>query len=312
MMFVSLLITGGACAQSKFPAKPVRVVIAFTAGGTPDTLARLIGPRMADALGQPFVLENRPGAGGTIAAAIVAKALPDGYTLLAHSAGHAVNAALNPKLPYDSFKDFSGVANIGFSTTAIVVSPSLGVKTVKELIALAHTLPGKFFFGSAGAGSGTHFNAERFRILANIKAVHVALKGQPEMLIEIVAGRVHYGSAGLGPAMSLIKEGRLLPLAMLPQRTPLFPDVPALPEVLPGAARDGFQMWLAPAGTPLATRTLLSSEMAKVLARPDVKERLAANAFIVQHSLPEETERHLKADIASFTKLAIDAGMRPR
>ena len=313
---VATLACGPAHAQpnfaTKYPSKPIRLIVAFTAGGTPDTLARLLGPRVGDALGQPVVIENRPGAGGALAAAIVAKAPADGYTLLAASPGHAINAALQPRLPYDAVRDFSGVANIGYSTVALVVSPTLGPKSVKALIALGQSLPGKFFFGSAGAGSGTHMNGERFRIAANIKAVHVAFKGQPEFLIEIVAGRVHCGVAGLGPAMSLIKENRLLPLAVLPQRTSLLPEVPALSEVLPGAARDGFQMWLAPAGTPLAIRQQLSREVARVLATPEVKERLQNVAFQVHHSAPEDTERLLRADIASFTKLAIDAGMRAK
>ena len=310
-MFTALA-SGSAQAQQKFPSKPIRLIVSFTAGGTPDTLARMLGPRISESLGQPIVIENRPGAGGALAAAIVAKAPADGYTLLAASPGHAINAALQPNLPYHPVNDFAGVANIGYSTVALVVSPTLGPKTVKELVALGHSLPGKFFFGSAGAGSGTHMNGERFRIVAGIKAVHVAFKGQPEFLIEIVAGRVHYGVAGLGPSMSLIKEGRLLPLAVLPQRTPLLPEVPALSDILPGAARDGFQLWLAPANTPLVIRNQLSREIARVLALPEVKERLTNVAFQVHHSPPEETERLLRADIASFTKLATDAGMRAK
>jgi len=310
-LLLTALTSGNALSQQKYPVKPIRLIVSFSAGGTPDTLARLLGPRLSEALGQPIVIENRPGAGGALAAAIVAKAPADGYTLLAVSPGHAINAALQPKLPYDSIKDFSGVSNIGYSTLVLVVSPTLGPKTVKELIALGHALPGKFFFGSAGAGSGTHMNGERFRLLANIKAVHVAFKGQPEFLIEVVAGRVHYGVAGLGPAMPLIKERRLLPLAALPG-TALLPDVPAMADVLPGAGRDGFQAWLAPAGTPLAIRNQLNKEIAKVLAQPEVKDRLQNVSFHVHHSTPEETERFLRADIASFTKLATDAGMRAK
>ena len=182
-------------AQQKYPAKPIRLVVAFTAGGVPDMLARLLGPRVGESLGQPLVIENRPGAGGTIAASVVAKAAPDGYTLLATSNALAISAALQPNLSYDPLKDFSAVASIGYSTSALVVAPALGVKSVKELIALAHAQPGKIFFGSAGSGSGTHISAERFRYAAGIKAVHVAFKGQPEFIIEIVAGRVHFGMA---------------------------------------------------------------------------------------------------------------------
>ncbi len=306
------LASGSAQAQQKYPTKPIRLVVAFTAGGTPDTLARLIGPRMSETFGQPVVIENRPGAGGTIAANIVAKAAPDGYTLLGTSNAFAITAALQPNLPYDPLKDFSGVASIGFSTTALIVAPSLGIKSAKELIALSHAQPGKILFGSAGAGSGTHINAERFRFAAGMKAVHVAFKGQPEFIIEIVAGRVHFGMAGLGPAMPLIKDGRLLPLVMVPNRTPLFPDVPAITEVLPGAGRDGSQMWLAPAGAPRAVLQQISREIARILALPEVKERLQNIAFHIAPATPEETDRMLRSDIAAFNKVVQDAGLRPR
>ncbi len=302
----------GAHAQQKYPAKPIRLIVSFSAGGTPDTLARLLGPRVSEALSQPIVIENRPGAGGTLATNIVAKAPADGYTLLAVSPGFAITAAMQPNLPYDPLKDFSAVANIGFSTLALVVAPSLGVKSVKELIALAHAQSGKVFFGSAGAGSGTHMNGERFRLVAGIKAVHVAFKGQPEFLIEVMAGRVQYGVAGLGPAMPMIKEGRLLPLAVLPARTVLLPDVPAMSDVLAGAARDGSQAWLAPAGTPRAILHQISRELARALAQPDVKERLQNIAFHVAHSPPEETDRLIRGDIASFNKLVRDAGLRAK
>jgi tripartite-type tricarboxylate transporter receptor subunit TctC len=304
--------SGIAQSPQKYPTKPIRLVVAFTAGGTPDTLARLLGPRLSETFGQPVVIENRPGAGGALAAGIVAKAAPDGYTLLATSPGFSVVAALQPNLPYDPLKDFAGVANIGFSTNALVVAPSLGVKTAKELIALGHAQPGRIFFGSAGAGSATHINAERFRLAAGIKAVHVGFKGQPEFLIEIVAGRVQFGMAGLGPALGLIRDGRLLLLAVVPNRTPLFPEVPALSEILPGAGRDGFQAWLAPAGTPMAIRQQLSREIARILALPEVRERLQNVAFHIAPGTPEETDKSLRTDIQSFTKLVHDAGLRTK
>jgi len=303
---------GIAHAQQKYPTKPIRLVVAFTAGGTPDTLARLIGPRLSETFGQSIVIENRPGAGGTIAANIVAKAAPDGYTLLATSPAFAVSAALQPSLPYDPLRDFSGVSNIGYSTTGLVVAPSLGIKSAKELIALGHAQPGKILFGSAGAGSATHMNAERFRFAAGIKAVHVGFKGQPEFLIEIIAGRVHFGMAGLGPSLGLIKDGRLLLLAVVPNRTPLLPEVPALSEILPGAGRDGSQMWLAPAGTPRAILQQLSREMARILELPEVRERLQSVAFHIAPSTPGETDRMVRNDIAAFNKLVRDAGLRAR
>jgi tripartite-type tricarboxylate transporter receptor subunit TctC len=310
---VAIAASSNAIAQKResYPAKPIRLVVAFTPGGTPDTLARLVAPKISENWKQPVVIENRPGAGGTIASTIVAKAPPDGYTLLAHSNGFAITAALTPNLPYDPLKDFTGVASLGYSTTVLVVAPQLGVKSVKELIALANAQPGKVFFGSAGAGSGTHFNSERFKLAAGIKATHVAFKGQPEFILEIVAGRVQFGVAGLGPAMAHIKEGRLIPLAVvLPERAPSLPDVPAAPEVLPGWGRDGLsQVWLAPTGTPRSIVNQLNSEVARVLALPDVKERLQSYDFHVTRITPEEIDKQLRIDIASFRKVGIAAGL---
>ena len=302
--------TGMAQTKQAYPVKPIRLVVAFSAGGTPDTLARMIGPRMGENWKQPVVIENRPGAGGAVATAIVAKAPPDGYTLLAHSPGFSITAAITPNLPYDPVKDFVCVAQLGYSTTVLIVAPSLGVKSVKELIALANAQPGKIFFGSAGAGSSTHLNAERFKLATGIRTVHVGFKGQPEFLLEVVAGRVHYGVAGLGPAMAHIKEGRLIPLAVtLPQRSPVLPDVPAAPEVAKGWGRDGSQAWLAPAGTPRAIINQLNREASRILALPEVKERLQSYDFNVLTSTPEECDRTLRSDIDTFRKVGLAAGL---
>jgi tripartite-type tricarboxylate transporter receptor subunit TctC len=306
-------VPGFSQAQHKFPTKPIRLVVAFSAGGTPDTLARMMGPKMSESWNQPVVVENRPGAGGTIAAATVAKAAPDGYTLLATSPGFAITAALQPNLPYDPLKDFAGVAQIGYSTTVLVVAPALGVKSVKELIALAHAQPGKILFGSAGAGSATHMGGERFKLAAGIKAVHVGFKGQPEFLLEIVAGRVHYRVAGLGPAMPHIKEGRLLALVVTtPQRAKALPDVPTSAEVLPGFGRDGSQAWLAPAGTPRPTLNQISREIARILALPDVRERLQGVDFHIAPSTPDEFDKILRADVEIFSKVGKAAGLIPK
>lgn len=317
---LALCISAPAFAQTKqaastgsghaYPTKPIRLVVAFSAGGTPDTLARMIAPRMSENWKQPVIVENRPGAGGALAAAIVAKAAPDGYTLLASSPGFSITAALTPNLPYDSIRDFVGVAQLGYSTSVLVVAPSLGVKSAKDLIALARAQPGKIFFGSAGGGSSTHMNAERFKLAAGINTIHVGFKGQPEFLLEIVAGRVHYGVAGLGPALGHIKEGRLLPLAVaLPQRSSVLPDVPAAPEVLKGWGRDGSQAWLAPAGTPRPILQQINREVVRILSLPEVKERLQSYDFHVVPSTPEEYDKILRADIEIFRQVGKAAGL---
>ncbi len=299
--------------QQKYPVKPIRLIVAFTAGGTSDILARMITPGMGEAWGQPVVIEPRPGAGGSIAAAIVSKATPDGYTLLSTSAAIAIGAVLNTNLPYDLRKDFSGIAELGYSTTVLVVSPSLGVKTVKEFIALANTRPGRLLFGSTGAFTSTHLSSERFRHAAGIKAQHVGFKGQPEFLIEIAADRVQFGSPGLMVAMPLIKDGKLVPLVVAtPQRSPVLPDVPSAAEVLPGWGRDGSQAWFAPAGTPRAIRQQISREIARNLALPEVRERLQNLGFHIAPTTPEEHEKNLRTDIEVFTRIVKEAGLKAK
>jgi tripartite-type tricarboxylate transporter receptor subunit TctC len=311
-----LAVTGASAASQSgqaYPSKPIRIVVAFSAGGTPDTLARMLGPKMSEAWKQPVVIDNRPGAGGTIAAALVARAPADGYTLLATSPGFAVTAALQPSLPYDPLKDLMGVAPLGYNLNVLVVSPASGVKSVKELIALAKAQPGKVFFGSAGAGSATHMNGERFRLAAGIKVQHVAFKGQPEFLIEVAAGRIHYGVAGMGPALTLIRDGKLLALAVVsPARSRVLPEVPTAAEVLPGWDRTGTQMWLAPAGTPRAVVNRINSEVARILGLPDIRQRLESYDFQIVTSTPEELDRMLRTDIEVFARITKEAGLRPQ
>lgn len=310
-----LLVTmsGVARAQQEYPAKPIRLVIAFGPGSASDILSRLIAAKMSDAWGQPIVYENRVGAGGSLGAAIVAKAAPDGYTLLATSVSFAINAALRTDLTYDSIKGFAGVSEIGYGTGVIVASPALGVKSVADLVALSKAKPGFLLFGTAGAGSGTHMGAERFKAVTGIKAQHVAFKGQPEFIIEIMAGRIHFASTGLTVALPFIRDGKLVALVVnRPDRSPLVPDVPSVPEAAPGWGRDGAFAWLAPAGTPLAIRTKVSAAMRRALALPDIKERLDNLGFQPAPTTPEEHERNLRADIETFTKIARQIGLRTK
>jgi len=304
---------GAAQPQQKFPVKPIRLIVAFTAGGTSDILARLVAPGINEAFGHPIVIEPRPGAGGQLAAAMVAKAPTDGYTLLSTSGAIAIGAALSNNLPYDVLKDFAGVGELGYGTTVLVVSPSLGVKTVKEFIAAAHARPGKFLFGSTGALTSTHLSGERVRTAAGIKAQHVGFKGQVEFVIEVVADRVHYGCPGLMVALPLIRDGKLVPLAVAgTQRSPVLPDVPAASEVLPGWGRDGSQAWLAPAATPRWVRERISKELARSLALPEVKEKLNNMGFQVASSTPDQHEKNLRSDIEVFSRIVKDTGLKPK
>ncbi len=311
LVLAAILLTSGPMqAQQKYPTKPVRLVVSTTPGSTPDILARLIGPKLSEFWNQPVVIENRPGAGGTLAAAMVANAAPDGYTIHIVSPAFAIRAALFPDLPYDSLKDFATLGDIGFSNSVIVAAPALGLKTVKEFIAYANANSGKVFFGSAGAGTATHMSGERFRFAAGIKAQHVGFKGQSEFQIEIVAGRIQFGSTGLTAALGLIKDGKLQPLAVA-QRTALLPDTLSYAESIPGWTRDGTQSLLAPAGTPLAIRQQINRDLARALELPDIKERLNGVAFQITHTTVDAHERNLRTDIATFSKVVKEAGLRP-
>ena len=294
-----------ACAQQKFPAKPIRIVIPSTPGATPDILARLIGNKMSDNWGQPVVIDNRP---AVIAASTVAKSAPDGYTLMLTGPNIAIRAALMPNLPYDTLKDFAGVTEIGFSNTVVVVGPGLGVKSVKELVAYTEARPGKIFFATAAAGGADHMTVERFKFAAGIKAQHVSFKGQAESLIETVAGRSHFTTAGLTAALSFIKDGKLVALVQL---VPGLPGVPLAADVAPQWKQMGSQAILAPTGTPLAIRQQIGKEVARILSLPDIRERLNAVAFHIAPTTPEEHERKLRADIAAFTKVIKDIGLKP-
>jgi tripartite-type tricarboxylate transporter receptor subunit TctC len=299
--------------QQKFPTKPVRLVVGFSPGSSTDITARMIGPKLSELWGQPVVIENRAGAGSTLANALVAQSTPDGHTLVIVSTSFAINAVIQRNLPYDALKDFRGVTLIGAPTGALTVAPSLGVRTIKEFIALAQERPGKIIFASTGAGSGIHFTTERLNMIAGIKGVHVAFKGQPELIIEVVAGRVHYGIPSLGPALSFIKDGRLLALAVLiPKRSAILPDVPALLEILPTFERDAGHAIMAPARTPTAIVNQVSRDVARVLEMPDVKERMLAIGFETSPTTPEEYDRLVRGYIETFTRIAKQVGLIPK
>jgi tripartite-type tricarboxylate transporter receptor subunit TctC len=279
MLLTGAVLTTAAYAQSaaKYPVKPVRM-LSGAFGSPSDIAARTLGPKLSEMWGQPVVIENRPGAAGTIAATILSQA---------------------------------GVTQIGYSTSVLPVLPTLGPKTLKEFIAYAQARPGKILFSSGGGGSSTHLAAERFNFAAGIKAVHVGFKGTPDALIEVAGGRVQYCLVGLGSALSLIKNGRLLPLAVsTPQRSPLLPDVPAIEEVVPGYGHDGSHSLLAPAGTPMALRNKISRDVARVFEQPDVKEKMRAQDYHLVPTTPLEHDKILRAQIQSFVDIARRVGLK--
>jgi tripartite-type tricarboxylate transporter receptor subunit TctC len=295
---------------ANFPIRPIRVVIPFTPGSNSDMLARLIGPKMLERWGQQVVVDNRPGAGGAIAGGIVSSATADGHTLMLSSSGFSTSAALGLKLPYDPLRDFAGVTQVASTANVLVVGSSLGVKSAKELIALAKQKPGQINFASSGVGSGTHYTGELFKLAANMNVVHVPFKGTPEALTDTMAGRVHYYFSPVMPALPLIKSGRLLALGVTTtDRVPLLPDVPSLGETaLSGFKYDGwFGIW-APAKTPRKTISTIAREVARILDLPDVKERIVSQGATPKSSSPQELDQLVRSEVETRTKVLKASG----
>jgi tripartite-type tricarboxylate transporter receptor subunit TctC len=287
------------------------LVVGFPPGSSTDTTARIMAPKLAEIWGKPVVMENRSGAAGSVATMLVAQATPDGHTILYASASFAITAVLRTNTGYDPLRDFISVAQVGFPTSVIAVAPSLGVKSIKELIALAAERQGKLLYGTPGASSSGRMSIESFRVAAGMKSTHVAFKGQPEILVELLAGRVHYAVISLGPGLGLIREGRLLPLAVItPKRSPLLPDVPALSEILPNFKRDAAHTLLVPAKTPRAVVSKINKDVGQALESPDVRKQIESIDFVVAHTSPEETDRLLRVQLVTFDELARAVGLK--
>jgi len=317
MRFASLLLAAAvACATpasaETWPTKPVKIVVPFTPGSATDIVARAVTERLTPALGQPVIVENRPGAGGTIGAAAVAASPPDGYTLLVHSSGHAANPALFAHLSYDTINDFAGITALANLPNVLIVAPDKGIKNVAELIALAKSRPGEINFASAGIGSATHINAEKFRARAGFEAVHVPYRGTPEALTDTMTGRIDFFFAPLVAAFPFIKEGKVLALAVgTSTRSPLLPDVPTTVES--GVPDSQYDFWiglLAPAKTPREIIDRLYHETSKALASTELRDRLTALGATPMQMTPQEFDAYVKKDVASVGELVRAAGIK--
>jgi tripartite-type tricarboxylate transporter receptor subunit TctC len=311
-MMASFAVAGAATAQQKFPTKPIRMLVPFTPGSQTDILARWMGEKVTESSGHQVVVDNRPGAGGTIASQYVLGANPDGHTLMMISTGHAGNATLYSKLPYDTVKDFSGVTRVASVPNLLVVPPSLGVKSVKELIALAKSKPGQFNFGSAGVGSGTQINGEMFKVVTGIEVTHVPYKGAPEALNETIAGRVQFCFTPILVAAGQVKAGRVVALAVsTAKRSPMFPELPTVAEA--GVAGFDYDQWyglLASAQTPRPVIRVVNKEMVRVLNLPDIKERMLTQGATPTPTTPEEFDAFIRSEVKRFAKVLIAAGAR--
>lgn len=301
-------------AARDYPARPIRVVIGFTPGGQPDIVMRLIAPKLGESLSQPLVVDNRPGAGGVVGTKIVAEAPPDGYTLLTASSSHTISPAIYAKLPYQPLKDFVGVSMTSNATYVLATSAALGVKNVKELVAMAKAKPGQLNFSSAGTGSGTHFAGEVFKQATQIEALHVPYKGVPEALNDAIGGRVQFTMAPLGSSIGLMRDGRLRGLAVSSiKRTGLFPDMPTIAESgYPGFRWDSWGGLFAPAKTPRAIINKLNREVVRVLNDPDIQQRLTGMGMVAAPTTPEQLDKFVAEQLALVMQLAKKAGIQPR
>ena len=316
MTSLAVLAVVQATAQAQtggWPNKPIRVIVPFPAGSTTDIIARAIADKMGASLGQALVIDNRAGASGTIGQAAVAVAAPDGYTIMVHSSSHTVSPSTFAKLPFDTLGDFAGITPITTTPNVLVISPSKNIKALSALLAAAKAKPGSMNFASAGQGSATHLNAEKFKMAAGIDALNIPFKGSAEAVNEILAGRVDYYFSPIAPVIGQIKEGQLLALAVgSPKRATALPDVPTTAEA--GVPGSEFNFWIgmmAPAKTPRDIVNRLHDEVQKALASPEVKTRFAnlgADAWTLK---PEQFDAYLKDEIASNAKLVKAAGLAP-
>ena len=299
-------------ATQEFPNKPVRIVIGFTPGGGPDITARYLAQRLTEAWKQQVVVDNRPGAGGTVGAHIASRSTADGYTLLSVSPAHAVAPAIYPKLAYDTLKDLSGISQSAVSRYLLVVAPSLGAKSTGDLLAMARAKPGHLNFSSAGVGSGTHFTTEIFKAAAAIDVVHVPFKGIPEALTETVTGRVQFFMAPIANAIGLVKEGKLLALGVSTlRRDPLLPHVPTIAESgVPGYESSLWFGLLTSSAVPRPIVEKINREVARILGEPEARSRWEPLGLEPSASTPSAFDKLIADEIGVFTRIARAANIR--
>jgi len=307
------LLHANADAQT-YPSKPVRLIISFTAGSSTDIVARVVMQKVSEYWGQPAVIENRAGAGGSIGSNAVATAAPDGYTLLVNSSAHAVNPAIYARLPYDTLKDFIDVVPLTVQPNVLVVNATSPFKTMMDLVNSARAHPDKLNFGHAGVGSGTHLNTERFIAAAGMKVTQVPFKGTPEVIAALLSDSVHCYWSPISAGMSAIKGGKLRALAVSSaRRNPTLPEVPTTGEAgVPGADSPlWFGLW-APARTPQAIVDKVNADVRKALAEPGVREKLVALGNDAMDMSPVEFAKFVRAEIDAYQKIIKAAGIKPQ
>ena len=308
-----LVLLAHSAAAQQYPSRPMRVVVPFAPGGAVDLVARTVAPRLGEALGQPVVVDNRGGAGGTIGTDIVAKARPDGHTLLVASMGVAVNAVLYPKLPYDTLKDLAPVTTLGEQPNIVVVHPSLSARSVGELVTLARSRPGQISYASGGIGSNTHLATLLFLQMAGIEMLHVPYKGLGPAIADLVGGQVQLAVSNVSTALPHVKSGRLRLLAVTSaRRFPLFPDTPTVDEAgVKGYESSGWYGMWGTAGTPSSVLAALHKAVTKILDTPAVKEQFGAQGLQPIPTSPEAFGKRLREEIRKWGPVVKASGAKP-
>jgi tripartite-type tricarboxylate transporter receptor subunit TctC len=310
----AVLLSGATQAQDAYPSKQVRIIVPFTPGSATDVMARIVGERLTTAWNHPVIVDNRPGAGGSIGIRETARAAPDGYTLAVVSSGHAVNHVLYKDLGYDTLKDLSAVAMLGSLPSVLIVPPTLGINSVKELVAMLKAKPGAYNYATAGVGSGAHVSAEAFNVAAGVKALHVPLKGTPPMLTETMAGRIHYAWVPAVSSMGLVQDGKVKPLAVsTPKRIAALPDVPTIAEA--GFPQGESTFWLAllaPAKTPADVVGKINAEVQRALQSGEIRERLAKLGTEPMAMSPAQSDAFIAREYQVLGKIMIDSGATPQ
>ena len=313
LALTALTLTSQVQAQS-YPARPVKTIISFPAGSSTDIVGRIVMQKVSELWGQPVVIENRGGAGGSLAANAVAKSVPDGYTLLVDSGARAVTPWMYAALPYDPFKDFIDIVPLAVQPNVLVVPANSPYKSLMDIVNAAKANPGKLNFASAGTGSGTHLNLEKFVAAANIKVTHIPFKGTPEVLSALLANAVDCYWAPISAGMGMISGGKLRALAVsTPKRSSQLPDVPTTGEA--GVANADAPLWFgvfAPAGLPPDVVSKISADVRRALASPDVRQKLVAGGNDVMDMSPPEFAKFVREEMDAYGKVIRGAGIKPQ
>ncbi len=309
----SMTLAASHAAAQSYPSKPIRILVGFSPGGGTDVMARLIGQKLTEAWNAQVVVENRPGAGGVLAADLTAKAAPDGYTLMiGHVNSHGIAPAAMSKMPYDAARDFAPIILIGTTPNLLVANAGTGAKTLDDIVRAARANPGKLTFGSAGNGSSQHLATEMFKLAAKVDVLHIPYKGSGQMIPDLIAGQIGYSFDTMTAITPHVKSGKVTPIATTRlKRSPAYPNLPTVAELgYPGFDVSTWYGLMAPAGTPVEIVTRLNREVERILTLPDVKEKLNSVGAEDGGGSPEQFGKFVRDEIAKYAKIVKEAGVK--